>query len=160
MPLIDITFPFLALGIVWLLPEKKGAPGKKYLNITFDCLECKEEVTFHRSKEGQAELCPKCGEIITVPLDEFSPKPIEHTKVKPDIASGSVCFTSFGDEMSALQLQSLLEENGIESEVIGGIGGGSLPQLGGTEGFKIAINIDDWDKAVETENIAKSGKRE
>lgn len=153
VPLADITFPFLSLGIVWLLPKKAGAPGKAYLKITFQCPECREEVTFDRSEEGKAELCPKCGEIVTVPLDEFSPKPTTHRKEKPDAVSGAVCFTSFGDEMSALQLQAVLEDHGIESEVISGIGGGSLPQLGGTEGFKIAIDIDDWDKAVEIENI-------
>lgn len=154
MPWIDITFPFLALGIVWFLPKRAGAPGKAYLNITFECPECKEEVTFPRSKEGSPQLCPKCGEIITVPLDEHSPKPTEHIKEKPDIESGSVCFDSFGDEMSALQLHALLEENGIKSEVIGGIGGGAPPQLGGTEGFKIAIDIDDWERAVEIEKLA------
>ena len=154
MPWVDITLPCLALGIIWLLPEREGAPGKKYLKITFNCPECNEEVVFPRSKEGRPDLCPKCNEIITVPTDEFSPKPIEHVKEKPDIASGSVCYTSFGDEMSALQLQALLEDHGIETEVIGGIGGGALTQLGGTEGFKIAIDIDDWDKAVEIEKLA------
>ncbi len=156
IPWVDITFPFLSLGIVWLLPEREGAPGKKYLKITFDCPECKEEVIFPRSKEGKAELCPKCGEIITVPLDEFSPKPSVPKRDKPNINSGSVCYASFGDEMLALQMQALFEDQGVESEIIGGTGGGSMPQFSGTQGFKLSIDIDDWDKAVETEKIANN----
>jgi len=152
MPWVDITLPCLALGIIWLLPEREGAPGKKYLKITFDCPECNEEVTFPRSKEGKADLCPKCNEIITVPLDEFSPKPTIPKRIKPNIESGTVCYASFGDEMLAVQMQALFEDNGIESEIIDGIGGGSLPQLSGTQGFKLSINIEDWDKAVEIEN--------
>lgn len=152
IPWLEITFPFLALGIVWLLPEREGAPGKKYLKITFDCPECKEEVTFPRSKEGTAELCPKCNEIITVPLDEFSPQPNLPQRIKPSIESGLVCYASFGDEMLALQMQALLEDHGIESEIIGGTGGGSLPQFSGTQGFKLSIDVENWDKAVEIEN--------
>lgn len=154
IPWVNITFPFLSLGIVWLLPEKEGAPGKTYLKITFQCPECREEVTFDRSKEGKADLCPTCGEIVTVPLDEFSPKPTTPKRDKPTISSGSVCYASFGDEMVAFQLQALFEDHGIESEVIGGTGGGSLPQLSGSQGFKISIDIDDWDKAVGIENVA------
>ena len=154
IPLVDITFPFLSLGIIWLLPEKEGAPGKKYLKINFDCPECNEEVIFPRSKEGKAELCPKCGEIITVPLDEFSPKPSLPKRDKPNISSGTVCYASFGDEMLAAQMQALFADQGIESEIIDGTGGGSLPQLSGTQGFKLSIKIDDWDKAVEIEKNA------
>ena len=153
-PFLDITFPFLVLFVIWLLPEREGAPGKKFLKIIFDCPECKEEVIFPRSKEGKAELCPKCGEIITVPLDEFSPKPSLPKRDKPNVSSGTVCFAYFGDEMLAVQMQALFENQGIESEIIDGTGGGSLPQLSGTQGFKLFIDIDDWDKAVETEKNA------
>jgi len=135
-PILDITFPLLVLFVIWLLPEREGAPGKKYLKITFDCPDCKEEVIFPRCKEGKAELCPKCGEIITVPRDEFSSKPSIPQRIKPDISSGPVCYASFGDEMLALQMQALFEDQGIESEIIDGTGGGSLPQLSGTQGFK------------------------
>ena len=45
-PWIDLMLPCLALLIIWLLPEKAGAPGKKYLKITFKCPECNEEVVF------------------------------------------------------------------------------------------------------------------
>ena len=54
--------------------------------------------------------------------------------------------------MLAAQLQALFEDNGIESEIIDGTGGGSLPQLSGTQGFKLSIDIEDWDKAVEIES--------
>lgn len=155
MPWIDITLPCLALGIIWLLPEREGAPGKGYLKITFDCPECNAEVTFSRSEEGKAELCPKCNEIITVPLDEFSPKPSVPKRIKPDIESGQVCYAVFGNEMLAAQIQALFEDHGIESEIIDGTGGGSLPQLSGTQGFKLSIDIEDWDKAVEIEEQAQ-----
>ena len=149
-----IIFPALAWGMVRLLPARESAPGQDYLEITFECPECRGEVTCHRSKEGQAELCPGCGEMIRVPLDEFSPEPIEHTREKPAITSGWVCFDSFSDEMCALQLHALLEEYGIESEVVGETGSGALPQLGGTHGFKVVIDINDWDQAVEIEEAA------
>ena len=105
--ILQIVLPAVMLGIVALLEVKPGAPGKAYLKISFTCPECKAEVTFDRRKEGKAELCPKCGEIITVPLDEHSPKPMKQIKVKPDTASGLVCFDSFSDEMCALELHAL-----------------------------------------------------
>ena len=154
IPALNLTFPLVALAIVWLLPAKKDAPGKHYLKITFECPECKKEVTFPRCKEGLADLCPKCGEVIHVPMDEFSPKPSIPKRIKPGISSGQVCYASFGDEMLALQMYALLEDNGIESEIIDGTGGGSMPQLSGSQGFKLAIDIDDWDKAAEIEKTA------
>ena len=153
-PFADFTFPLLVLFVIWLLPEREGAPGKKYLKITFDCPECKEGVIFPRSKEGKAELCPMCGEIIKVPFDEFSSKPSLPKRDKPNIVSGSVCYASFGDEMLAVQMQALFEDSGIESEVINGTGGGSLPQFSGTQGFKLSIDIKDWDNVVEIEKNA------
>jgi hypothetical protein len=153
-PVMEIAFPALSLVVAWLLPTKEGAPGKKYLKITFDCPECKEEVVFPRSKEGSPELCPKCNEIITVPMDEFSMKPSTPKRTKPSIESGHVCYASFGDEMLAVQMQALFEDNEIESEIRGGTAGGSLPQLSGTQGFKLSINIEDWDRAVEIEKTA------
>ena len=150
----QIIFPAIFLFSVWLIPRKGGAPGKQYLKIIFDCPECKAEVKFPRSKENTADLCPKCGEVIRIPMDEYSPKPSITERVKPSISSGHVCYANFGDEMLAAQMQALFEDNGIESEIIDGTGGGSLPQLGGIEGFKIAIDIEDWDKAVEIENLA------
>lgn len=156
MPWLYIALPCLVLGIIWLLPERAGAPGKQYLKITFDCPECKVEVTFPRSAEGKAELCPECGEVISVPLDEFSPKSSAPIRTKPTMESGPVCYASFGDEMVAAQLQALFEDNEIESEIIDGTGGGSMPQLSGSQGFKLNINIDDWDKAVEVEKTAES----
>jgi len=153
-PMMDFAFAALSLVIAWILPKKDGAPGRKYLKITFDCPECKEEVVFPRSKEGKPELCPKCNEIITIPLDEFSSKLTIPKRIKPNLESGSVCYASFGNEMLAVQMQALFEDIGIESEIIDGIGGGSLPLLSGSQGFKLYIDIEDWDKAVETEKNA------
>lgn len=154
-PAADLTFPLLVLFAIWLLPARAGAPGKKHLKITFTCPECNEEVSFNRRCEGKAELCPKCGEIVSVPLDAFSVAPTPRKRDKPNIRSGSVCFASFGDEMLALQLQALLESHGVKSEIIDGTSGGTLPQLSGTLGFKLSIDIDDWNKAVETEKLSE-----
>jgi transcription elongation factor Elf1 len=153
-PLCGYYFPALSLGIVWLLPKRKGAPGKKYLKIVFNCPECNEAVTFARSKEGNAELCPKCGEIITVLVDEFSPKPEVPKRVKPTGSVGAVCYATFSDEMLAAQLQALLKDGGVDSDVVSGIAGGALSYLGGVQGFKLSVHIDDWDKAVEIEKKA------
>lgn len=161
VPLIILTFPNLNLQlpgliltatplfIAWILPVKENAPGKRYLSIRFDCPECAEMVKFSRAKEGTAVLCPKCGEIITVPIDEFSLKTPTEDKEKPTVSSGSVCFAHFGDEMAAQELLVQLRNGGINAEFIDGTGSGMLPQFAGTQGFKIEINIADWDKAVE-----------
>lgn len=153
---LEFIIAALTLLVIWLLPQKEGAPGKRYLKITFDCPECRETVSFARRYEGRAELCPQCGEILTVPLDEFSAPDISRSKSKPTVASGPICFNSFGDEMVALQMQTLFEGSGIASEIMGGTAGGALPQLSGTEGFKVMINVDDWDKAVEIEQLANA----
>lgn len=155
---LEIPLSALALLVVWLLPRKEGAPGKNYMKITFNCPACKEEATFARRCEGKPEFCPKCGEIVTVPLDQYSPKPAIPKRDRPQISAGTVCFASFGDEMHAIQLKALLEAHGIETGIIYGTGGGSLPQLSGTQGFKLAIDVADWDKAMEIEKTAKSSE--
>ena len=154
LPLLNIAFPALALFIVWILPTKEGAPGRKYLKITFTCPECKQEVVFARRYEGKTELCPKCGEIVTVPLDELSPPEQPPDRGRPEATSGAVCYASFGDEMLAAQMQALFASHGIDSEIISGTGGGMLPQLSGTQGFKVAIAVNDWDKAIAIEKLS------
>ena len=57
----------------------------------------------------------------------------------------------FGEEMRALQMQALFEDNGIKSEIIDATAEGMLPQLTGTHGFRLSIDIEDWDKAVAVE---------
>ena len=49
------------------LPTKPGAPGDAFFKITFECSYCHQSVTFPREREGNAVLCPKCGELIRVP---------------------------------------------------------------------------------------------
>ena len=51
-----------------VLPKRSGAPGMSYLRITSSCPYCKQTITFRREREGLADLCPKCGEIVSVPL--------------------------------------------------------------------------------------------
>jgi hypothetical protein len=45
LPCVDLTVPLIVLVVVWLLPARKGAPGKAYLKITFQCPECKHNVS-------------------------------------------------------------------------------------------------------------------
>jgi hypothetical protein len=55
------------LLLVTLLRPRPGAPGEAYLKIGFPCPECGRPVEFPRDREGCAELCPECGELICVP---------------------------------------------------------------------------------------------
>ena len=68
----------VVLALSWILPTRKGAPGLSYLHIEFTCPHCKRTVKFGREREGFAELCPLCEEIVTVPtgLKPFQPPPI------------------------------------------------------------------------------------
>ncbi|MFY9182470.1 MAG: hypothetical protein WBI79_04230 [Kiritimatiellia bacterium] len=152
LPWADATVPMVLLGIIWLLPARKGAPGKAYLTINFICPECNVPVTFRRHEEGKAVLCPKCGEIITVPLDQYSDRPKTQRADRPSASEGRVCFNAYGNEMAAIEMKALLEGHGITAEVTDGTSGSALPQLGLMEGFKIYIDAKDWDKALEIEN--------
>ena len=149
LPIVDITIPLVVLGVVWLLPERKGAPGKAYLKITFTCPECHQIIAFGREREGCAELCPKCGEIVTVPLDQFSPKAPTKVKVRPETSEGEVCFEDFARQEDAVQLQAVLESNGVTCRVVNNDGGGVMGQLSAWQDFKVVICAKDWDKAVE-----------
>ena len=149
-PFADCTAALGALVVVWLLPAKKGAPGKAYLKITFNCPECKTSVTFKRHEEGTAQLCPACGEIITVPLDEFSPKTAIHKARNPAPIDGMRCFETYANEVKALEVKALLEGNGIPAEIVSDAGGGMLPQIGISQGYNVMVKTEDWDRAIET----------
>ncbi len=78
-PLIFLAVVFKLIGLIpvallWLvlvlLKTKPNAAGDAYFTITLICPECAEEIHFKRSREGCAELCPECGEIVNVPTDE------------------------------------------------------------------------------------------
>lgn len=149
LPIMDVTVPLLVLAIVWLLPKRRGAPGKEYLTIRFTCPECGDDVSFKRHEEGRAVLCPACGEIITVPLDKYSPSsPIEKHQ-RPPPGGGPVCYDSFANEMAALDAQARLESSGIPTELVNDTAGGALPQLSVGQGFRIMIDAKDWDRAVQ-----------
>lgn len=152
LPFADASVPMVLLVIIWLLPARKSAPGKAYLRINFVCPECKAPVTFRRHEEGKAVLCPKCGEIITVPLDQYSDRPKTIRTDRPSASEGQVCFNAYGNEMAAIEMKSLLEGHGIAAEVTDGTSGSALPQLGLMEGFKLFIDAKDWDRAIEIEN--------
>jgi hypothetical protein len=116
-PIIDMTVPLLSLVAVWLLPAKKGAPGTAYFKITFQCPECHQSITFKREREGCTELCPKCGEIVTVPTDQFTPTTQARAKARPQTSEGEVCFDSFARQEDASLLQIQLESHGITSRL-------------------------------------------
>ncbi len=62
--------------------------------------------------------------------------------------------------MLAAQSEAMLNDHGIKAEIIGGMDGGWLPQVSGTHGFKVMIDIDDWDAAVEIETSAETLENE
>lgn len=146
---IDITAPLLVLVIIWLMPARKGAPGKRYLKITFECPECRATVSFPRHEEGRAILCSSCGEIITVPLDEYSTTMPRDAKHRPTQDRGMISLDTYGNEMKAVEIKSLLEGNGISATIFDGTGSGILPHLGIAEGYSVMISAQDWDRAME-----------
>jgi ribosomal protein L37AE/L43A len=146
-PIIDMTIPLVALLVVWLLPDKKGAPGKAYLKITFQCPECHQSITFRREREGCSELCPKCGEIVTVPTDQFTPTTHFRTKTRPHPSEGDVCLDRFTRQEDASLLQIQLESHGITSRVVSDESSGLMGAA--WQDHKVIINAQDWDAAVE-----------
>jgi predicted RNA-binding Zn-ribbon protein involved in translation (DUF1610 family) len=151
LPFSDCTLALAALFVVWLLPARKGAPGKAYLKITFNCPECGASVTFERQEEGAVALCPACGEIVTVPLDEFSIRIRERGRRRPEPVDGKVCFDAYSSEMKALEVQALLEGNGIQSDVLADDGGGAFPYVGFSQGHRVIIKDEDWERAIDIE---------
>ena len=149
IPVIDCTAGMVALFVVWLLPARKGAPGKAYLRIECECPACHANVTFRRQEEGKAVLCPKCKEIMTVPTDQYSPASSASKRDRPAVSAGPVCFDSFGNEIAAFEVKAVLDGSGIAAEIIEGTGGGILTQIGMEQGFKVMIDAKDWDRAVE-----------
>ena len=143
--------PAACLGILYLLPEKPGAPGKAYLKITFACPECGKTISFPRHREGVAELCPECNELIRVPEDQHSPEAPARDRRRPTVAQGEVCFESFSSSASAQQLVAILKGNGVEARVAGDDCGGMLPHIGNAQGYRIMIDVDQWDEAVKIE---------
>ena len=146
-PYADISVPAVALFVFWVLPARKGAPGKAYLTIRFNCPECKAEVSFKRHEEGTVVMCPKCREIITVPEDEFSPKKTVRTRTRPSVSEGKVCFDSYANEEKALEVQAALGANGVESSIMNSSTTGVVPTLSFGAGFRVIIDVRDWDKA-------------
>lgn len=141
----QLFFPAIFLLVAWTIPPKEGAPGKAYFKITFNCPECKKEVTFKREKEGSAELCPECGEIISVPKDE--PSPESKTERKQPQQEGKVQLDSYAWEAPATTMKLLLESHGIDAEIIGSTESGVLGPLAAPSGFKLVVDSKDWEVA-------------
>ncbi len=149
--ILYIVLPAAVLILVSLLKPKADAPGESYLKIVFPCPECAKTVSFPRHREGVAELCPECGELIRVPEDEHSPKPSARDRTKPPATQGEVCLESFGRPEPADQLAAILNDSGINARVASDSGGGVLPQIGNTEGHRVMIDATQWNEAVEIE---------
>jgi len=146
--ILEILLPAATLGLIWIMAPKPGAPGKAYLKITFPCSECGKSVTFKREQEGRAQLCPECGELISVPMDEHSPSPTRDTREKPPRTDGAVCLESFGLPDPAIQLVALLKANGINALFEGDDAGGTLPNVAVTTGYRVMIDVRQWEAAV------------
>jgi len=149
--LFGFILPAIGLGILYLLPGKSGAPGNAYLKITFACPECGKTISFPRDREGAAELCPACGELIRVLTDEHSPEPSQRDRRKPQVAEGEVCFESFARQEPAHVLVAILSENGVRARMAADDGGGFAGFIGSAEGYRVLINVEDWDEAVRIE---------
>jgi hypothetical protein len=154
-PIIDMTVPLLALVAVWLMPAKKGAPGKAYFRITFQCPECHQSITFKREREGCTEMCPKCGEVVTVPTDQFTPPKQHRAKARPQASEGEVCFDSFTHQEDAVLLQIQLESHGITSQLVRDDSSGLMGAV--WQDHKVIINAKDWDTATEIQERQQSG---
>jgi len=144
----------LVLFVLWMLPARKGAPGKAYLKITFTCPECKNSVTFGREEEGQVTICPVCKEIITVPEDLFSPKKAQRNTTCPVPVDGKVCFETYASQMQAEEVVTTLIGNDIQAFVLSPVGGGVSPIIGLNQGYSVIINVEDWAKAIAMEKSA------
>ena len=83
---LAVFLPGIAvLALSWMLPTRKGAPGLSYLRIHFVCPHCNKVIKFGREREGLAELCPICGEIVTVPTGvQPQPPPIPKSLQKSE----------------------------------------------------------------------------
>lgn len=141
----QLIFPAIFLITAWIIPSKEGAPGKTYFRITFNCPECKKEVSFKREKEGSAEFCPGCGEIITVPEDEHSSA--RKSKRTPPNQDGKVQLDSYSFESPATTMKLLLESCGIDAEIIGSTDSGVLGAIAAPNGFKLVVDSKDWEAA-------------
>ena len=111
-------------------------------------------MSFERYEEGKAVLCPVCGEIISVPEDEHSPRKTRKTRTRPSPSEGRVKFDTYLNESRALQMQAILNGNGVKAGIIDGTGTGVLPNLSVGQGFSIIIDAKDWDRAIELEREA------
>ena len=150
----QLIFPAIFLVTVWILPPKDGAPGKAYFRITFNCPECQKEVTFKREREGIVELCPECGEIITVPTDQYTSTKTT-SKKNPPLQDGKVQLESFSMEAPATMMKLLLEVHGVNAEILGSTGSGVLGAIVAPNGFRVVIDSEDWEKANEILNANK-----
>lgn len=142
-----LALPAAVLFIVLLLKPLKGAPGEAYLKITFPCPRCGAINTFDREREGFADLCPQCGELVTVPTDRHSPQPEPPARREPGATEGEVCLERYGRKEVADLTQVILADNGIPARVAGDDGGGTLP-MAALGGYRVLIDRNDWDRAV------------
>lgn len=149
LSVLGFGFPAAVLLGMFILPARPGAPGSAYLKITFQCPECDQTIWFPRHAEGTAELCPECGEIVTVPKDDHSPRPSPKAVRKPQEAEGPVLLESFGRPLPARLLAAVLNDNGINAFVSGDDAGGALPHVGNTQGYRVMIDATDWDDAMK-----------
>ncbi|MCK5529486.1 MAG: hypothetical protein KAI74_07360, partial [Kiritimatiellae bacterium] len=111
LPLAPIALLVLSL----LLPKREGAPGKKYLRITFNCPECDESITFPRDQEGRAVLCTKCNKLITVPSEAGVKEPHYEGVSQNENSGDFVTITRFLNSEQADLASQQLESAGIST---------------------------------------------
>lgn len=63
----------LVLIVLQLLPPRKEAPGRSWLEIKTPCAACGRHLVFPRREAGLVKECRYCGEILVVPYASAAP---------------------------------------------------------------------------------------
>jgi hypothetical protein len=145
---LALLSPAALLLLALALPRRVGAPGAAYLHIEFACPECSQAVTFDRTMEGRAALCPKCGELIDVPGEPAAALQPPAPTAADD--GDFIVLRKFLDPMQAeLALQRLADE-GVEAFLPDRITGGTYPSLQwACGGVRLMVSAADRARAEE-----------
>ncbi len=144
--LLSFILPAAFLLILYLLPAKAGAPGKAYLHITFPCPECGQTITFPRRKEGDADICPLCNELVHIPTDKFSQR--RQPTTQPNTDHGLAILETFSQRPPADILAAILNDNDITAHVISDDWNATATLLGSGSGCRVMVEAENWDAAL------------
>jgi hypothetical protein len=153
---------FTAFVLSWMLPARKGALEMSRLSMEFVCPQCEKTIRCRREREGLADVCPLCGEIVTVPLrgqpDQPPPAstPLPTSEEGPEdddsesMVAGSpdaVVLCTFVLEAQAESARIALLSEDIPCAIVSDTGGGILPMTGVNTGYRVLVLSSDRDRA-------------